>query len=99
MYLCVHIIGIISSIGENHKLFIIWLLITGSLFIYIFHEYLFYYHKKRVTFCTCIYSRFCNRVAFVKELNIGEIQIHFCLPSDNTSNYGWEGCGGHGTYR
>ena len=55
--------------------------------------------KKRFSFCTCIYSRFCNRVAFVKELNIGEIQIHFCLPSDNTSNYGWEGCGGHGTYR
>ena len=70
MYLCVHIIGIISSIGENHKLFIMWLLITESLFIYIFHEYLFYYHKKRVSFCTCIYSMFRNRVIFVKESTI-----------------------------
>ena len=50
--------------------------------------------KKR----SCIF-KVCNRVALVEELNIGKIQIHFCLPSDNTSNYGWEGCGGHGTYR
>ena len=55
--------------------------------------------KKKGHFLYIYIFKVCNRVALVKELNIGEIQIHFCLPSDNTSNYGWEGCGGHGTYR
>ena len=50
MYLCVHIIGIISSLGENHKLFIMWLLITGSLFIYNFMSTFFITTKKGSVF-------------------------------------------------